>query len=317
MVVAAAVALISRRSCPTGEPPRPPFRLWRVFTTPFRGSAAVAAGLVTRAQLRGPRFRRLFSDVYVLATVEIDLALRARAGSVAVGGVLAGWSAAELLGASCGPADADVEIVRPGGARRSRDGLVVRDERLDPDEIVHVSGVAVTSPLRTALTLACRPSLLDAVIGLDALAHRFGFPPRAVVAHSYRRLGARGTGRLPRVVALSDRLAESPMETRIRFAMHRAGLPAPVLQHPVGPYTLDLAYPDLLLAIEYDGAGHRTQERAMRDLRREAYLARAGWEVLRFRAVDVLRYPDRVAARIAAALVRRGGCPVKIVPRWA
>jgi hypothetical protein len=97
-----------------------------MFETPFRGSEAVAAGLVTRAQLRGPRFRRLFIDVYVLASVEVDLALRARAGVVAVGGVLAGWSAAELLGASCGPADAEVEIIRPGGARRSRPGLVVR-----------------------------------------------------------------------------------------------------------------------------------------------------------------------------------------------
>jgi hypothetical protein len=168
-----------------------------------------------------------------------------------------------------------------------------------------MEGVPVTSPLRTALTLACRPSLLDAVIGLDALAHRFGFEPRSVITHSYRRPGARGNGRLPQVVALSNRLAASPMETRIRFAMDRAGLPPPVLQHPVGPYDLDLAYPELLLAVEYDGGAHRTQERAMRDLRREAYLVRAGWDVLRFRAVDVLLRPEWVAARIAAALAAR------------
>lgn len=113
-----------------------------MFTTPFRGSAAVAAGLVTRAQLRGPRFRRLFTDVYVRVDVEVDLVLRARGGYVAVGGVLAGWAAAELLGA----ADADVEIVRPGGARRSRPGLVVLGDRLAPDEILHARGLPVTSP---------------------------------------------------------------------------------------------------------------------------------------------------------------------------
>lgn len=100
----------------------PSIRLWRMFEAPFRGSSAVAAGRVTRGEVRGPRFRRLFTDVYVRADVEVDLALRARAGYVAVGGVLAGWSAAELLGAACWPADADVEIVRPGGARRSRPG---------------------------------------------------------------------------------------------------------------------------------------------------------------------------------------------------
>lgn len=128
-----------------------------------------------------------------------------------------------------------------------------------------------------------------------------------MIAHGYRRLGARETERLPQVVALSNRLAASPMETRIRFAMHHAGLPPPVLQHPVGPYFLDLAYPGLHLAIEYDGREHRTEERAMRDLCREAYLTRDGWDVLRFRAVDVLRRPEWVAARIAAALAARVG----------
>jgi hypothetical protein len=84
-----------------------------MFTEPFRGSAAVAAGLVTRGRLRGPRFQRLFPDVYVAAEVEVDLALRARAAHVLVNGrgVLGGWSAAELLGASCGPADDPAEVI--------------------------------------------------------------------------------------------------------------------------------------------------------------------------------------------------------------
>ncbi len=95
------------------------------------------------------------------------------------------------------------------------------------------------------------------------------------------------------------------METRIRFAMHLAGRPAPTLRHPVGPYALDLSYPELRLAIEYDGREHRTQERAMRDLVREAALTRAGWTVLRFRASDVLHRPQWVAARIRSALAAR------------
>ena len=75
---------------------------------PFRGSTAVAAGLLTRGVLRGPRFRRLFPDVYAPARLETDLLLRSRAAGVLIGGrgVVAGYSAAELLGASSGPADA-------------------------------------------------------------------------------------------------------------------------------------------------------------------------------------------------------------------
>ncbi|WP_204008291.1 hypothetical protein [Virgisporangium aurantiacum] len=40
--------------------------------SPFLGSTAVAAGLVTPAQLRGPRFRRLFRGVYLDGSATVD-----------------------------------------------------------------------------------------------------------------------------------------------------------------------------------------------------------------------------------------------------
>jgi hypothetical protein len=46
-----------------------------LFDSPFRGSDALATGLLTRGRLRGPGFRRLFDDVYVAADVPVDLAL--------------------------------------------------------------------------------------------------------------------------------------------------------------------------------------------------------------------------------------------------
>lgn len=68
-------------------------------TQPFRGSAAVAAGLVTMNVLRGPRFRRVVPGVYVPATSEVDLALRSVAAAVYVGrgGVLVGYSASAFI----------------------------------------------------------------------------------------------------------------------------------------------------------------------------------------------------------------------------
>lgn len=83
---------------------------------PFRGSTAVRAGLLTRGVLRGPRYRRVFPDVYAPAELEVDLALRARAAGVLVAGrgVVAGYAAAELLGASCGPPGAAVEVLMTG-----------------------------------------------------------------------------------------------------------------------------------------------------------------------------------------------------------
>ena len=275
---------------------------------PFRGADAVAAGLVTPKMLRGPRFRRLFTGVYVAAGVEVDLELRSRAAFLLVEGrgVLGGWSAAELLDASCGPRDASAEVVVPGGRRAARPGLVVRGDLLPPDETMTVGEVEVTCPLRTAFDLARRTPLLDGVIALDALAHQHEFEPVELLVFARRHLGARGSGRLPEVVRRSSRLAESPMETRIRMAIEDAGLVVPVLQHPVGPYALDLAYPGIKLGIEYDGREHLTQERAMRDLVRQAFITRGGWDVLRFLAFDVLRRPRWVAGCVQGALVAAG-----------
>jgi hypothetical protein len=98
-----------------------------VFERPFRGSAALAAGSLTRGRLRGPGFRRLFEDVYVAADVPVDLALRSHAAHLLVAGrgVLAGYSAAEILGASCGPDDAPAEVALPAGSPLRQPGLRV------------------------------------------------------------------------------------------------------------------------------------------------------------------------------------------------
>ena len=116
---------------------------------------------------------------------------------------------------------------------------------------------------------------------------------------------------------MADPRSGSPMETRIRVAIHRYGLPPPQLQFPVGPFLLDLAYPEIRLAIEYDGRDHRTAERAIRDLRREAYVTRRDWDVLRLPAGTVFS-PREVAIRVHRELVARGAVdPTPIgPPRW-
>lgn len=127
-----------------------------------------------------------------------------------------------------------------------------------------------------------------------------------VVRFGYRRLGACGSGRLPEVARLANPLAESPMETRIRLAIVFAGLPPPVVQYPVGSFLLDLAYPEHRIGVEYDGRDHLTPERARRDLAREGYLGRAGWEIVRVGAAEVYRRPDRVAERVRLKIVAAG-----------
>ena len=312
-----------------------------VVEHPFRGSEALAAGLITRGRLRGPGFRRLFDDVYVAADVPVDLALRSRAAYLLVAdrGVLAGYSAAEILGASCGPGDAPAEVAVPGGCLLRQSGLRVHRGLLAADETTTVDGVGVTTPVRTAYDLARRaPSLVEAVVAVDALAvpepgrARPRRPPRPgepfLPAHLLRLrnryLGARNSRRLPEVVALADPLAESPMETRTRLALVLNGLPRPVSQFAVRDgrhcHYLDLGYPEYRVGIEYDGGEHLTPERARRDLERQHRISQLDWVLVRPRAglvlnrqylvaVDVARELDRAAERLGLPTITAGVAP--------
>lgn len=282
---------------------------------PFRGSAAVAAGLLTRGQLRGPRFQRLFPDVYAPAHLEPDLALRSAAAAVLVEGrgVLAGYSAAELLGASCGPADAPAEVLllRPGGQSYRCPGLRVHRDLVDPAETTEIGPYGVTTPVRTAFDLIrWVPAFREKVVAVDALAHNCTIAPDGVLRLRTRHVGARGARHVVPVLTLCDARAESPMETRIRMALYEHGLPVPHVQFEVDAggraRRLDLAYPEVKLAIEYDGRDHRGQEQAHKDLLREAALVRLGWTVLRFDAHAVHFRPARIAGTVAYELRRRG-----------
>jgi very-short-patch-repair endonuclease len=282
----------------------------RMIDGPFRGSAALATGLISPAVLRGPRFRRLFPDVYAPAALEPDLALRSRAAHVwlAGRGALAGYSAAELYGAHCAPPDAPAEVTVPARHRHAPAGLVAHQDRLADDEDRVHRGLRLTTPLRTAYDLARRLDLVDAVVALDALAGRFGFAPDEVLRLSARYPRARGRRGLSEVVAHAEPLAESAMESRLRMLLVLAGLPRPVAQHTVTDRrglmvaTVDLAYPAHRVAIEYQGGDHFTPERAIRDTRRITRLLDLGWRVYQYVARDVYRTPDRVVADVRRAL---------------
>jgi very-short-patch-repair endonuclease len=252
--------------------------------------------------------------VYAVAHLEPNLALRSAAAAVLVEGrgVLAGYSAAELLGASCGPADAPAEVLLLRRGRQSYRcaGLRVHRDLVDPTETTEVGPYGVTTPVRTAFDLVrWVPTLREKVVAVDAIAFTCKIDPADLLRLRMPHWGARGSRHIVPVLGLCDARAESPMETRIRMALHEHGLPAPHVQFEVEAggraRRLDLAYPSVKLAVEYDGRDHRQQEQAHKDLLREAALVRLGWTILRFDAYTVYCHPDRIARTVEYELRRR------------
>lgn len=185
--------------------------------------------------------------------------------------------------------------------RRSTDDLTARRDAVPAEDLTSVAGLHHTTPACTAAHLArWAPSLTAAVVAVDALCYRHKLIPAVVVTGSP---GSRAVVRLPDVIRLAEPLSESPMETRIRLAIVFAGLPLPVSQHPVltagRSFRLDLAYPALMLAIEYNGREHLTPERADDGLVREQLIVAAGWRIVCFRAGVVMCGPRTVAATVA------------------
>lgn len=259
-----------------------------MFDRPFRGSAAVARGLVTPGALRGTRFVRLFPDVYVAAHVKVTFRVLSMAAFLLVeprGGVLTGYSAAEMVGSSCAPRGASAEVLVEGHMK-SHLRLRVRRGRADGSDVGTALGCRLTSPVYTAWGLARRLELVEAVVAVDALAFR-RFEPSALLDRRMQEPGARGCRRLDRVVDLADARAESPMETRLRLLLVLAGLPRPEVQFvvPEARVRFDLAYPQVKLAIEFDSDEHEDDLDRHRDVR----TGRLGWFTARFTKHDVAR----------------------------
>jgi len=260
--------------------------------------------------LAGPRFRRVFPNVYVPADAPLTLGVRSRAAYLLVleHGALAGYSAADLLGARCAPADADAEVIIPGRNFRERPGLRVHRDRLADDEVTEIDGVLLTAAARTAYDLARWLPLTDAVPAVDALRWSTGISPSSISVIDRRYPRARWRSRVRGVLALSDAGAHSVMESRCRLVLVLRGLPPPRTQFPVAvpgldwTIHLDLAYPEHRVGIEYDGAGHRSRAVMLSDNERHNLLLSAGWTVFRFTSDDVLRTPDAMALTVRRAL---------------
>jgi very-short-patch-repair endonuclease len=204
--------------------------------------------------------------------------------------------------------DQPAHLTVPTGSRaRNRADRRIHRGAVKDVDVIRRWSLPVTTPERTwrdlaavvgpAALLAVTDQLLDVWCSAADLERQLAGRP-----------SGRGSARARAVLPVADARAESPMESVLRWLLHDAGLPPPVLQHRVRDAAgvvlgrADLAWPDRKLLVEFDGKIHREGDVFVNDLRRQNRLIAAGWTILRFSSADVLGHPAQVVAAVRAAL---------------
>ena len=284
------------------------------LTTPFRRIDALAAG-VTEDRLRARDLDRSVRGVRSPGPVEgiVDrcglFATRLRDDIV-----FSHLTAARLFGAPV-PTPLrrdeiiDVTVAAPEPSPHAQ-GIRGHSRALADSEIAAVRGLRVTSPARTWWDLASVLPLGDLVaVGDYFLAWRSPWVEIIELEEAVRgRAGQRGARRARRALDLLDGRAESAPESLLRVILVEAGLPTPAVNVPVWAggkqYRLDLAYPDLKVALEYQGDYHRSRQQWRHDMTRRSRLEADGWTMIEVNGDD-LRGPRELVSRVGSVLARR------------
>lgn len=258
----------------------------------------------------------LWCGVLVESTRLLDPWTRASAALLTAGprAVIAGVTAACLHGCRAVESPATHVLVPYGCETRSRHGLVVHRGRAFADDAVELDGVRALPLDRVTADLLCTLPARDALALADEalrLAADAAETFRKQVARRIElRHDPRGTVRAAGLLDMASPGAESPAESWIRLMLVEQGIPLPEVNWPIRDldgqllYRLDLAWPHLRVALEYDGyAAHSGRE--TEDGARRADLEARGWIVVVVRREDLRAFSPVVAA-LRAAFARRG-----------
>lgn len=276
---------------------------------PFVGSEAVANGDIVKSALR-TRYKKLLRDVYVGPHDELTPEVRARAAWLwsRRRGIVAGMTASAVHGAKWVDACAPLEILHTN--RNPLPGLKVRGDRIEDDEVVHVRGMPVTTPARTALDMGCWYPTDDAVEALDALFAAVDIKDADVELLCQRYPTRRGIRRARTALELADGGSQSRKETWLRLLLIRAGFPRPRTQITVCDEAdeafayLDMGWEEVKVAVEYDGEQHRVNSWQYNwDRTRQEKIRARGWIDIRVLSGD---RPADIIKRVAAARASRG-----------
>ena len=288
---------------------------------PFTVHEARAANL-SRARLRASDVARSSRLIYFPGGWDFEIRSLARALSAATpGGWISHLTAAIVHGLwlpvwCCGSRELHLSKPKVLPPVR-RQGVVGHTVLAFPDEVTALDGIRISTPARTWLDLARILPLEDLVAVGDQLV-RYPRPGLEIRTEPWatreqlrtmlkRHPKLQGIVKAREAAELIRVGADSAPETFLRLALTAAGLPEPELQLrlvPEDPYSpaADMGYREPRIAVQYDGAHHRTREQHSRDIRRDEVFNSAGWRYFKFNADDLANDFRGAVRRVRIAL---------------
>jgi hypothetical protein len=165
-----------------------------------------------------------------------------------------------------------VHVIAPSTSGiRSRNGVVVHRDQLEPEDVVEVDGLLVTSPQRTLVDLAriAAPGLsvsaVDSALNPTRNTAETRVTKLQLEAALERVESPRGVRKARHVIRFADGLADNPGESVSRVLIFELDFPTPSLQlrhvNPRGGfYFTDFEWPEYNAIGELDGLGKYTKE---------------------------------------------------------
>jgi very-short-patch-repair endonuclease len=283
----------------------------------FTLSQALESGLtrpVVRRKLARHEWEEVAPRVYRAAVSgPLDWRQLQMAVVLASGGISSGRSAAALYGLVPPPPRPEVTLAR---APRGQIAATFRTSAELPElDRTEIDGIPVTTPARTlvdlggVLPLATFEDVLDTAI-VRRLVTIDRLRCRAEDLWTPRRNGCAVVVRLLRERGPQSARAANRWEARVLQTVRRLGLPTPMVNHRVrvgGQVRyLDLAWPEVKVAVEFDGFVPHSTRRVFDDDRvRQNDLVADGWTVFRVTKVMLTNAPQRTFAPIVAAVTSR------------
>lgn len=236
---------------------------------------------------------------------------------------LTGLTAAWLHGCSAAACPIMHVAVPYSRSLRLREGLIVHQGRGLLDEVVEVRGLRTVTLTVAVTELLCVDVARRALAVADQAVALLPQPERPVflrqlMSRLATRADRRGTARASGLLPLVTGRAASPPESWLKLLVVEAGFPQPTDQYEVTDalnyvrYILDLCWPELRIALEYDGYEAHEYRQAS-DARRDLDLQRRGWITIRVTAKD-LQEPTALLQRLDEAFRARGAAGCRVVP---